>query len=186
MTMLSPARAVPRSARLAGSGTDIPCPPMSPAAVNGVAPMDQAHCLSGRFGSCSTLRQNLQQRLQVALILAPPANRAGEHRLAYLPAARGHDRPLGLMEVEAGGLPIEVEELDQAPALALQIRDQGLVVDRQHAQRQHMPPVLRQPLDLQSPRTAIGEVGIPYEWLIEPVKIARQTRSGRCQELTIK
>src|SRR5215472_12067309 len=128
MTMLSPARAVPRSARLAGSGTDIPCPPMSPAAVNGVAPMDQAHCLSGRFGSCSTLRQNLQQRLQVPFVVAPAANRAGEQRLAYLPGARSQHRSFGLMEVEAGRLPIETQEFDQSPTLPLQIRDQHLVV----------------------------------------------------------
>src|SRR5215472_1639562 len=38
-----------------------------------------------------------------------------------------------------------------------------------------MAPMLRQPLDLKRPRAAIDEVCIPCEWLIEPLKIARQT-----------
>src|SRR5215468_8240637 len=73
----------------------------------------------GVFPTRSALRQNPQQRPQVAFIVAPAANRAGEQRLAYLPGARSQHRSFGLMEVEAGGLPIEVEELEQAPALAL-------------------------------------------------------------------
>jgi hypothetical protein len=56
----------------------------------------------------------------VAFILAPPAERAGEQRLAHLPAARGQYRPLGLVEVEAGRLPVEVQEFNQTPALARQ------------------------------------------------------------------
>src|SRR5215472_19144815 len=35
--------------------------------------------------------------------------------------------------------------------------------------------MLRQPLDLERPRTAIDEIGIPYERLIEALKIAGET-----------
>ena len=89
--------------------------------------------LACRFQPRRAWRQNLQQRPQVPFIFAPAAERTREQRLAHLPSARGRHRPLGLMEVEAGGLPIETQEFDQAPALALQIRNQSFVVDRQHA-----------------------------------------------------
>ena len=62
--------------------------------------------------------------------------RSGEQWLAYLPCACGQDRSLGLIEVEAGRLPIQPEEFNQPAAFAFQIGDQRLVVNCEHAEKQ--------------------------------------------------
>jgi len=82
------------------------------------------------------------------LVAPPTPDRACVEWLAHLPGAGSEDRPFRPIEIETGGLPVEAEELNQAPALALQVRDQLLVVDRHHFKRQDSQPMGRQPVDL--------------------------------------
>src|SRR5207253_9734229 len=93
---------------------------------------------------------------EMPLALPPTPDGAAEDRLPHFPETGREYRSLGAMELKAGGLPVEGEEYDQPPALALRVADQRLVIYRQHRQRQYPPPMLGQPLDLEVPPRAIG------------------------------
>ena len=52
-------------------------------------------------------------------VMAPATDPAVIKRLAHLPQALGSHRPLGLVELEAGRLPRQAEEVDQLARLAM-------------------------------------------------------------------
>src|SRR5271165_4255104 len=106
------------------------------------------------------------------LVFSPASDRAGKEGLANLPKARSEDRPLCFMKFEASGLPVETEEFDQPPALCFQVGYQLLVVDHQHLQRQHAQPMLRQPVHLQKPPPAIGQIMGEHLSLVKLMEIA--------------
>ncbi len=123
-------------------------------------------------GDCFAPRQDIEQWLQMPLVMPPAPDRAVEDRLSHLPEAGREDRAIGAMEIEATRLPVEAEEFDQAAAFAFGVCDQRLVVDGNHLQRQHSPPVLGKALDFEIPPRAIGEVVSEGISLAEPLEIA--------------
>jgi len=118
------------------------------------------------------LLQHLQERAQMLLVTPPAPDRTSVQGLAHLPRTRRQNRPIRLIELKTTRFPVEPEEFDQPAALAFEVSDQVLVVDGQHAQRQRPAPMLRQPLDLEPPKTALGQVVSPRNGLIKPTKIA--------------
>ena len=66
----------------------------------------------------------------------------------------------------------QAEELDQTAALALEIRDQLLVIDHQDLERQHLQPMGDQPLDLQRPDPTVCQIVSVKVPLAEMVEIA--------------
>src|SRR5262249_37654459 len=122
----------------------------------------------------TALGQHIEERLQMALVMPPTFDRPTKDRLSNLPETGREDRAIGTMKIEASGLPVEPEEFDQTPALALGIGDQRLVVDGQHRQRQYSPPVLCQPLDPKIPPRAIDEIIGERISFSEPLKITGQ------------
>ena len=67
-------------------------------------------------GGIAARRQYLKERLQMPGVMPPAPDRAVEDRLPHLPETGRENRPLGAMELEAAGFPVETEEFDQAPA----------------------------------------------------------------------
>jgi hypothetical protein len=62
------------------------------------------------------------------------------------------------MELQAGGLPIQSQELNQTTALSIEVSDQCLVLDLQQVQRQHVAPVPTKPERLSRPYSAISQI----------------------------
>src|SRR5437660_12138566 len=91
-------------------------------------------------------------------VTPPPADRTGVNRLPDLPMADRGDGSLGPVKIEAGRFPVEPEEFDQPPALALEIADQPFVIDLDRVKRPQCQPMCRQALDLAAAVTAIGQV----------------------------
>src|SRR5207244_11686209 len=123
--------------------------------------------------------QHIKDRLQMPLVMPPTPDGAAEDRLPHFPETGREYWSLGAMELKAGGLPVEAEEFDQPPALALRVADHRLVIDRQHRQGQYPPPMLGQPLDLEVPPRAIGEVISEGISLAKPLEKAGQTIVAR-------
>src|SRR5690348_14561472 len=76
----------------------------------------------------SPLIQGREERAQMFLVILPPSDGAVIQRLAYLPMADRCNGPFSSMEIEAGRLPVQVQKLDQPPALAFWISNQRLIV----------------------------------------------------------
>jgi len=65
--------------------------------------------------------EGLKQWLEVRLVVLPPSNRTGVERLANLdPAASTHDTS-GRLEIQTSGVPIELQEVEHAPRVSLQV-----------------------------------------------------------------
>lgn len=109
------------------------------------------------------LAQCIEQSGQMARVIVPPPDGAVIKRLSHLPTAGRCDRPLCPVKIEAGRLPIEAEERNEPAALALEIVDQRLVLNIEHAQRQDPVPVSAEALGFQIPFGAIGEVVREHE-----------------------
>src|SRR6516225_781224 len=58
----------------------------------------------------AALRQNIEERLQMPVVMPPAPDRAAKDRLSHLPEAGREDRPLRAMKIETRGLPVEAEE----------------------------------------------------------------------------
>jgi len=67
--------------------------------------------------------------------MAPASDRMAVKRLANLPATGSDDRPLGAVEVEAGGLPVKAKKIDNSSAFAFETSDYRLQVHDQDRQR---------------------------------------------------
>ena len=94
-------------------------------------------------------RQQLAQRTQPGLVIAPALDRTAIDRLARLPHAGGGHDALVALRVQAGIVPIQAAERDQPPCRGFAIGNQGLVVHLQEAVgRQHGAPVIHQTLVL--------------------------------------
>ena len=77
--------------------------------------------------------------------MAPARHRAAVDRLADLKAAGRADRPAGVMEAEAGGVPRQPEEFEHAAAGALRVGDMVLVADFQQLDVEQATPMVHGP-----------------------------------------
>src|SRR3974390_2200763 len=100
--------------------------------------------------------QRVKQRSEMPLIITPTSHRSHEQRLPHLPTARGHDRALRLVEIQAGGLPRQTEKTDQPAAFGFQAGNQRFIADRHHPQRQDTAPMFDQPRGFAVAYAAIG------------------------------
>ena len=83
--------------------------------------------------------------------MLPPSNRTGVERLANLDQAAGtHDTP-GRLEIQTSGVPIELQEVDHAPRMSLEVSHEALVTDFQKLDRPRAPPVLQDSLMIGEP-----------------------------------
>jgi len=106
--------------------------------------------------------------------MPPAADRTGIQRLTHLPLAGGQDFTFGLMEIQAGGVPVQAQEVDHAPALALQVTDHVLIMHLQDPQRPHAEPMLHQARDLSGPGAAVKQIEGPRVRILEVLEIAGQ------------
>ena len=65
---------------------------------------------------------------------------------------------LGAMKLQASGLPVQAEKIDQPPALALKIGDQAFVANLVDTQWQRSVPVVAKLLHSERAAPAVGEV----------------------------
>ena len=90
-------------------------------------------------------RQGLDQGAELGFIGLPALQRGAIDRPAHLIDAGGPDRPVGLVEGDAAGIPGQAAVVQDAPGLGLDILDHRLVLDLQHRpRRQHPAPMLHQ------------------------------------------
>src|SRR5215471_3325768 len=94
----------------------------------------------------------------MTLVFAPSSDGAVKNRLAHLPDAGCRDHPLCPVEIKAARLPVKAEKGNQAAAFALDVLDQRLILNIQHAQRQDPVPVSGGALGLEISSGAIREV----------------------------
>src|SRR6266481_9091136 len=120
------------------------------------------------------LPQRREHRPEMPLIMAPASDRARVDLLANLPHAQRRDRALRAVEVEAGGLPVEAEEIDQPAALPFEIADQRLVIDGQHAERKHALPMRRETRARPRANAAIDEIVGEKITLVEALEEIRE------------
>ena len=103
--------------------------------------------------------ESIEQRSEMAFIVAPPRNRTVVDRLAHLPVTDGGYGPLGTMEVQAG------QYFDCRPRNSIRRRPspsisptQGFIVHLHHAVGKHMQPVRCQPLNLAASSAAFDQI----------------------------
>ena len=111
----------------------------------------------------------------MAGVLAPATHGTGIERLADLPLTKSGDHALRAMKLQAGGLPVQAEKIDQPLALSLKVGNQGFVGNLVETKRQRLSPVVAKPLHSERAATAVGEiVSERMESLNEQLKVARQ------------
>src|SRR6266851_1817782 len=110
----------------------------------------------------------------MSLVMVPASDRSRVDLLANLPHAQCRDRALRAVEVEAGRLPIETEEIDQPAALPLEIANQRLVIDGQHAERKHTLPMRRETRARPRANAAIDEIVGEKITLVEALEEIRK------------
>src|SRR5258705_13449586 len=77
----------------------------------------------------SLLREDIEQRLELASIVAPAPDRTVIERLTDLPRAERPHRSRVPVEFEAGGLPFQTEKSNQPAAFAFEIGDESFILD---------------------------------------------------------
>src|ERR1700732_2353620 len=119
-----------------------------PAAINTLACWSipfSAIFINSRFSILNPQRG--QQRPQMVGMRLPAALRGFINRLAHLIDAGGAYHAAGLMEIQAGVVPGQADEIDQAFRFAFQIVDYRFVIDLDEAlRRQHRAPMRHQRL----------------------------------------
>ncbi len=119
--------------------------------------------------------QHSKQWPEMAGVLAPATHGAGIERLADLPLTESGDHALRAMKLQAGGLPVQAEKIDQPLALSLKVGNQAFVANLVETKRQRLAPVVAKPLHSERAATAVGEiVSERMESLNEQLKVARQ------------
>src|SRR5437763_12333747 len=115
------------------------------AAASGTPPAAPYH--ASRIRALRSAGQEVSQRAfkraEPGLEVPPLVDPLFIYRLANLLGARGADAPLGAVELYAGGLERQSEEVQQAADVAFEILDDTLVLHAQDPPRQHRVPVGR-------------------------------------------
>src|SRR5262245_66594369 len=86
--------------------------------------------------------QQLDQRREMMLVVAPAMHAGRVQRLTDLFRARRAYRAIVAMELEASVFPGQAAEIEQAPHLALEVADELLIFDVEHEARPHLVPVV--------------------------------------------
>ena len=112
--------------------------------------------------------QRLHERPQKFFIGLPAADGGGMDGLAHLPVGGRAYGALGLVKGQAGVVPFEPEEIDDAPAFLLEAADEGLVAHVENGEGQDLAPVVHQHLigpvvkpeiaQVRSPGAGAGEI----------------------------
>src|SRR5678815_2087756 len=97
--------------------------------------------------SASTARSRRQcapERIKMLLVLAPPADRRVEDRLADLVVTERHHRPVAFPVTQAAIVPWQAQKLDGLTREALLIGDKSFVLHGEDGQVQRRLPVIHQ------------------------------------------
>src|SRR6201999_3423243 len=108
-------------------------------------------------------------------IVSPTAHRTLVQWLPHLPLTRRHYYPFGIVECQAGGIPIQAKERDEPTATGLQILHEILISHFQHRKRQRSLPVGHQSLERAGPCSKVGKVSGPRQILSKRLRITRKT-----------
>lgn len=108
-------------------------------------------------GSRSPSLKSLKKRLQGLLIMLPSPHGSRVNWLTNLDhACRPHDTTSRL-EFQAGGIPVEPEQVDHVPGVALDVRDEFLVADLEPGNRLDVAPMIEQTLVVSEPACNVLE-----------------------------
>ena len=102
-----------------------------------------------------------KHRLQACLVESPSAHGAGMDGLANLyEAGRAHDARIRI-KLEAGWIPRETDEVDQATCVSFQIGDQLFVLDLERGEGRVLFPVFQHALIVRQPPRDVIPIVIP-------------------------
>src|SRR6202140_999170 len=134
--------------------------------------------------------QRVFERTQPLLVVPPLVESLAENRLAHLLRARRAYAALGLVKIDAGGLELEVAEVEDSPHVAVQVIDDVFMLHSEYPARQHLVPVSHQ-LEIRPvvARDALDAIGEFLAARVELLQVAEATRQGfapRVDDLRIR
>src|SRR5947209_8778131 len=97
------------------------------------------------------------------MVMAPTTYRALIDRLPHLGHARCTYNAPSLVKAQTGRVPLQPTPGDQPPRRPFQVGDDLFVIDLQHRHRQHLTPVLHEPMVLTDARTDMFQVTRPAD-----------------------
>ena len=110
----------------------------------------------------SVALEGLEHWLEACLVKSPSARRTGMDGLSNLhTAGRAHDTRIR-MEFEAGWIPLETDEVDQAPGVSFQVGDQLFVPELETRRVAGVASSVSAALIVRQPPRNVVPIGVPW------------------------